>query len=367
MKTLSSILSRPLSAGLLLLSGLFGAVSCKYDVPTLPGSGGKTCEIIIVTPERHWTGLVGDSIRSWFERIQPALNQPEPLFDLVNIEPKRFNESNMFQRHRNVFIVEFDTAAEPKLELLQDAWAFPQAVAKFSVPDTEAFGRLFSENKENLLSLFYMKEYQRIQKAFKSTEAVDVTERLRRQFGIMMVFPDGFDFAAAGKDFGWIRKESKDYGQGIIFSIHPYTSVEEFQTGNIIAWRNAMCRNIPGPAEGSYMSTELEVAEFYPQSRPVDINGLYAVETRGLWRLEGDFMGGPFVNYLIADTARRRLIMVDAYLYSPRKPKRDLLLQMEAVARSFKLSPAAIPQASLSEQSGEAEPGPGPKGKENRK
>lgn len=327
---------------------LLYAVSCKQEVPTLPGSGGKTCEIIVITPGNQWNGPVGDSLRNHFQRIQPALNQPEPLFDLVNIDPKNFNESSMFQHHRNIFIVEFNPAEEAKVEIVQDLWAFPQLVVKFNIPDTEAFNRLFPPRKERLLELFYMKEYQRIQNVFKTTEETDITDRLRRQFGIMMVFPDGFGFASAGKDFGWIRKESKDYGQGIIFSIYPYTSLDDFKLENILERRNRMCRNIPGPADSSYMCTELDAAEFYPQSEPVRLNGLYAVETRGLWRLEGDFMGGPFVNYVIADTARSRLIMVDAYLYSPRKPKRDLLLQVDAIARSFKLSPPAIPQASIS-------------------
>ena len=41
-------------------------------------------------------------------------------------------------------------------------------------------------------------------------------------------------------------------------------------------------------------------------------------------------------DYVFVDTANQRTIMLDAYLYSPRKPKRDLLVQMESVARSFK-------------------------------
>lgn len=337
-----------LSATIIALLALFTLTSCHQEASVLPGSGGKTCEIIVITPKTTWNGSVGDSIRACFGQIQPALNQPEPLFSLVQIDPRAFNESTMFQHHRNILIVEIDPAtAEPKFEARQDEWAFPQMVIKFTVPDISAFNALYTPRKQQMLALFYMKEYQRIQKVFAESEQTDITERLRHQYGFRMIFPDGFSFAAAQKDFGWIRKESKDYGQGIIFSVMPYKSVHDFDLKNIIEKRDAMCHNVPGPAEGSYMTTELRWDEFYPASKVIDLNGLYAVETRGLWRLEGDFMGGPFVNYLIADTARGRLIMVDAYLYSPRKPKRDLLLQMEGIARSFKLSPPAIPAATL--------------------
>ncbi len=312
--------------------------ACKYDTPVLPGSGGKTCEIIVVTPKAYWDGAVGDSIKNSFGSLQPGLNQPEPYFDIVNIQPRQFNESEMFRRHRNVLIVEFDArTARPGIEMVQDVWAFPQIVMKFSLRDDRDFDSLFPLYRHRLMQAVYAKEYQRIQKVFKADQAVNLTTRLQETYGFGLVFPDGFDFAAARHDFGWIRKESKHYGQGIIFSVYPYRSQTDFLTENIIVRRNAMCADIPGPAEGSFMSTETTVEEYRPFSRPILLDGCYAVETRGLWKLDGDFMGGPFVNYLIADTANRRLIMLDAYLYSPRKPKRDLLLQMEGIARSFKL------------------------------
>lgn len=309
--------------------------ACRYDIPTLPGSGGKTCEVIVVMPKAHWEGYAGKSIRAFLGNTQPGLNQPEPYFDLVNIAPQQFNESEMFRHHRNVLIVEFNPEEKPGFELVQDAWAYPQAVVKFKVPDLKTFDSLFDLKKERLISTLYAKEYQRMKKVFKAGHAVNVSEKLQERYGFDLVFPDGFDFSVSDNDFGWIRKESKNFGQGIIFSIMPYRNSNQFAPENIIAARNRMCGRIPGPAENSYMSTETAEAEFTPVSRIIDLNGFYTVETRGLWRLEGDFMGGPFVNYLIADTANARLIMLDAYLYSPRKPKRDLLMQLEGIVHSF--------------------------------
>lgn len=320
---------------LALVVSALAMTSCKYDVPVLPGSGGKTCEIIVVTPKNYWESTTGKSIRGFFGQTQPGLNQPEPRFSVVNITPQQFNESEMFRHHRNIIIVEFDANAKTAYELFQDSWAYPQIVAKFSVPNEQVFDSLFTLKKERLMANVYSKEYQRIQKVFKSGQAVDVSNRLQALCGFNLVFPDGFGFSALERDFGWIRKESKDFGQGIVFSIRPYASQSEFELSNIIAERNRICRRIPGPAEGSYMTTETDFEEFAPVSRVINLNGFYTVETRGLWKLEGDFMGGPFVNYLIADTANARLIMLDAYLYSPRKPKRDLFMQLEGIAHSF--------------------------------
>ena len=108
---------------ILAVSALLAA--CKFDTPTLPGSGGKTCEVIVVTPKSHWDGHIGKSIRAFLGNVQPVLNQPEPYFDLVNILPQQFNESEMFKHHRNVVIVEVNPEAKPAFELVQEAWAYP--------------------------------------------------------------------------------------------------------------------------------------------------------------------------------------------------------------------------------------------------
>lgn len=76
--------------------------------------------------------------------------------------------------------------------------------------------------------------------------------------------------------------------------------------------------------------------EFNPYSKEINFNGIYAIETRCLWKVEGDFMGGPFINYTYIDEKNNRVIMLDGYLYSPRKPKRDLLKQLEAILYTYK-------------------------------
>ena len=61
-----------------------------------------------------------------------------------------------------------------------------------------------------------------------------------------------------------------------------------------------------------------------------------AIETRGLWRLFNDYMGGPFVNYCFRDSQGQRLVMIDCFVYSPKQSKRDQLMQLEAVAYGIK-------------------------------
>ena len=92
-----------------------------------------------------------------------------------------------------------------------------------------------------------------------------------------------------------------------------------------------MKNNIPGPLDGTYMAVERRIE---PVSKKITLDGRYCIETRGLWRLIGDFMGGPFVNYAFTSPDNKQFIMLTGYVYSPRKPKRDFMMQAESICHT---------------------------------
>lgn len=75
-----------------------------------------------------------------------------------------------------------------------------------------------------------------------------------------------------------------------------------------------------------------------PVFKNVDIDGQFAIETRGLWRTKGDFMGGSFINYTIFDENNNQRIMLDAFLYAPDSKKRNLVLELESILRTLKIT-----------------------------
>ena len=62
----------------------------------------------------------------------------------------------------------------------------------------------------------------------------------------------------------------------------------------------------------------------------------YVIETRGLWRLFGDFMGGPFVCYSIVSPDGKEVVDLLGYVYCPRFDKRDYMMQVDGICRSIK-------------------------------
>ena len=67
------------------------------------------------------------------------------------------------------------------------------------------------------------------------------------------------------------------------------------------------------------------------------LNKQYAVELRGLWELENDYMGGPFVSFTTLDKKRNRIITVEGFVFAPRYDKHNYIRKLEAILYSLKI------------------------------
>jgi hypothetical protein len=78
-------------------------------------------------------------------------------------------------------------------------------------------------------------------------------------------------------------------------------------------------------------------AQFAPVMTNTIVAGNVAIETRGLWMVEGDFMGGPFLNYTIFDEKNNRVITAEGFVYAAGTKKRNYVFEMEAIIKSLEL------------------------------
>jgi hypothetical protein len=312
-------------------------ISCGDSKVTEFRSSGKTAEMIIaLNNETKWEGVIGDSIRAFFSREYEVLPQGEPLFEMAFIPIPKLTDNKMFKAHHNILIVDIDTkVSETTFEAKKDLWATPQRVIKITSPSDDAFIEYWNAKKESIYSILMDSEHERLVKTFHSFRDRDIQNEMRNIFGFTMEIPSGFYIATKRDDFMWIRKEAKHHSQGIIIYTYDFVDTMAFEKERIISFRNAMTEEfIPGPSEGSYMTLAEDYAPVL--SKRIGLNGMFAVETRSLWRLEKDFMGGPFVNYTFVDERSNKVITIDCYVYAPNKPKRDLMIQMESIVHSLK-------------------------------
>lgn len=297
-------------------------------------SSGKTLEVIIAADDEVYKGEIQTAVESYFLKEQEMLNQPEALFDIVKLPTTSVYNTDMFRAHRNIVIIDKKPENENKVYLSRDKWSYPQVVVEFSVKDNQSFIQLLEQYFDQIKNLFYETEHIRIIRAFKGIEKVEITKALKDNFGFSLTIPQEYRLSILEKDFAWVRKEAKDFSIGVLIYTFPYTDSNVFNPETIIKIRdNVTKKYVAGPADGSYMTTE---KRFGPESQRIKFNGAFCVETRGLWKLVGDFMGGPFVNYIFLDPKGENVIMLDGYVYAPNKPKRDYLMQAESLCYSIK-------------------------------
>lgn len=300
-------------------------------------SGGPNEMLIITQNLEQWEGEMGDSIRAAFGQEIPVLSIPEPEFNLVNINEKSL-EKKMFKTHHNLFIVEIDKKfSTAYVETHKDLWSSPQMVIKINAPTHEAFLQKFEENKQTNLELFRETERIRIINSYASKfKNINVARDIRKNFNLEMDVPKGYQTATLEANFAWIRKETTANSMSILIYTTPYSDTNVFNPAKIQQSRNLLTRvKVLGPTDGSFQKI---ADEYVPiQSRHISFNGHYATEIRGLWDLENDFMGGPFLSYTFVDEARNRVITIDGFMYAPKQKKAVMLRELEAILWSTKL------------------------------
>ncbi|MBC8005129.1 MAG: DUF4837 family protein [Verrucomicrobia bacterium] len=316
----------------LLLVSLM-VVSCDLNKGAkMETISGKSNEVVIVIGKEIWKGQVGSLMREVLAQPQSSLPQEEPIFSLIDVPPEAF--INLFKSSRNIITVKISpTYTEPKVEFVRDTWAYPQAVVNIQASSVENFEELFISNGDKIIGYFLRAEKDRLLSTYLKSHEKAVYNALLKDLNIKLYVPTGFDIVKRDSNFAWIRYDTPLITQNILVYSYPYESDSAFTSNYQVGKRNLMLKNnVPGPIPGSYMTTEMEL--------PLDFNILkhknnYASEMRGLWRVENDFMGGPFVSLSVLDVSKKRVVTVEGNVYAPKNKKRNYVRQLEAMIYSL--------------------------------
>ena len=321
---------------LVLISNIVFILSCKDDNKSnkvfLPNVTGKANEVILVIESYLWQSELGDTLKKVFQKAEIALPQPEPMFDLINITPSAFTK--LFKPHRNIVIVDISSKySEPNISVKKDVFAKPQIVINLTSPDKGKLATYISENKDKLRSIFLDIERNRIINYYKKYEEKTIRDKLADKHNIGLFIPKGYSLDVDKKNFIWIAHETPDVKQNIFIYYYNYTDKETFTPKYLIKKRNEFLKkNVPGPVEGSYVTTEMAIPPYFIE---VNYKGRYFAQLRGLWKTHNYFMGGPFISFTTLDEKNNRVITIEGFVYAPRMNKRDYLRQLEGILYTF--------------------------------
>lgn len=307
----------------------------------LKTSQGRAYELLVVCPQPDWEGELGDTLRSILLTPVPYINQTEPLFDLIQINEHGF--SGMLADHRNILkVVEDASLDQADISVQYDLSAAPQVILSLQGPNKKSIVAFVSTNRQNFLHVLEKAERDRdIAFAGRFGERT-IQDSIKKHFGVRMNIPQGYVLAVSQPDFLWARYEYPSSSLGFFVYSYPYEGPESLSATALIAARNRFAARIPGPANGSYMTTS-EV--FDPGFRAFRIEERLWCELRGFWDVHGDFMGGPFVSYTTVDTTTNRVFTLDTYVYSPKSHKRNYVRGLEHLFYTIRFpEPAPSPQ-----------------------
>ena len=301
-----------------------------------PEATGNPYEVVVVAEESLWKGAAGDTLASILAEEVEMLNQPEPFFDVVTVTPDNFN--NVLTRHRNVIRMEIDTTLQKtSVDAAYDVNSAPQMILYMKSFDTDSLADYLWSHREKIKELMNETELERFAARARLYPEQYLCDTVKSMFGIDMVIPRGYKLRnAIEPNFMWISYETPLTSQGIVIYNYPASDSLKLSVNEIVAQRNAFVANIPGPSDGSYMTTSTYIS---PVIRPIVVGDRTWAEVRGFWDVQGDFMGGPFVSYSTLDKKNNRIVVIDEYVYSPKQSKgrRNFIRQMESIVKNVKI------------------------------
>ena len=323
----------------IVLLALLSAVGCD-SFRSLTGAKktaqGSPYEVLVVCDGYEWESALGTELKAVLETPVEMLNQVEPMFNVVRITARDFK--HLLPSYRNILKVLCSPDVKDTAILAQyDVVASPQIVLTFQGPSIQAMVDYLKANGASLLQVLEMAERNRTIEYARKQGAKALEKIIKEEFDIEMPISNGYLFRAESDDFVWASNEYPVASQGFFIYSHPFKGKSSTSTEALVKARNEFAKRIPGPTDGSYMTTVKRIpnieddgyVDFLPQRKVVKINGREWIELRGFWEVKGDFMGGPFVSYTTFDEREGELLTLDCYVYSPKYGKRNFLRPLE--------------------------------------
>lgn len=345
-------------AGLIFTLFVYSCDDKQGEDQSLPAARGGVGEIILVMDSASWRGDLGDALRTIFREPIPGLPQDEPMYTLRYVNPMAMND--VLRNAKNMIFVttiEGNSMADKKLrsyftkESMEKIKSDPD-IFMFKKQDEFARGQsilhLFGQNKamlaskleENALqirSYFDEAEEKRLKKTLFAKQEKDLQKAIESKHQFSINIPFGYKLAKNEEDFVWLRQLGRETDRNIFISYRDYDEEGLFSKSSILDLRESVAKeHIFDSGNPDLFMTTQRIAPI--DTTVINFKGLYAVEARGLWKLNDNSLGGPFVSYTLVDEKLNRLYYIEGYVSSPGKDKRNFVKELETILSTFRPS-----------------------------
>lgn len=308
----------------------------------MPPASGRPYELLVVINQDMWERPAGRALYNVLDKDVPGLPQSERSFRIMFTDPTNFDST--LKLVRNIIIVQVDETryTQPKMSAAKDVYAAPQAILTIQAPTEASLGGFITENTNKIIDYFTTQEMNRQMQILENNHSEFISNKVKEMFDCDVWVSGELSSFKEGKDFYWFGTNTATRDRNFVIYSYPYTAYDTFTKEYFTHKRDSVMRvNIPGAREGMYMETDTLMTKV----KGLNVQGQYALEARGLWRVKADMMGGPFVSHARVDTINNRVVVAEVFVYSPDTRKRDLIRQMEASLYTLRLPGVDASQA----------------------
>ena len=319
---------------LLILIALAGVTACNRSSKPAKQSifmkraTGFAYEVLVVMDKNTWKGEAGRLLYDQLTAPIPGLPQNEPAMRVTYAEPSQFD--GLLQYVRNIIRVRIDESLYTKVSVHKekDRWADGQEVVTIN--------EYLAEQGPLLVAWLGEKERERAAGYLESSHSVWVNDKVRARFHAQLYASEEMCSYKDTTDFFWATDHGVRGRIDMVVYSFPYVSDRTFTLDYLVAMRDSVLgEHIQGAFPGSYMTT---VKRFSPSYEAISRNGEYCGVVRGLWEMEGDMMGGPFVSHARLDPKNQRVVVAETFVYAPNTKKAKLIRRAEASLYTFCLN-----------------------------
>ncbi|MBP3767464.1 MAG: DUF4837 family protein [Prevotella sp.] len=137
--------------------------------------------------------------------------------------------------------------------------------------------------------------------------------------------------AKADSNFLWLTNGDAKRQRNLC--IYSYTS-RQLDAMELLQKRDSVMRHhVKGETDSIFLVTVAQSVS----SALMHEGGCPKLKLTGLWQMENDAMGGPFVCYALVDSARRRVVVADGFVYAPGRDKRMLMQRLETIVKTINI------------------------------
>jgi len=310
---------------------LMCVVSACNSGSTFSRATGLAYEVVVVADRALWESNTGEAIKAELTSAVPYLPQEEPSMRLTYCSPDQFD--GLLKYVRNILIVSVNPNMFTKASLTRenDKWAKGQAVLYLNTPEAALIDTFLATTPRVIVDYFNREEMKRMREYLAGTHSPVVEEKAREKFGITLYAPTDIKSYKEGDDCLWLSNDAPAGRCDLLIYSFPFTDKNTFTLDYLVDKRDSVTKYlVPGAFPNSYMTTEKRVVDYFPST----LHNKYCGIVRGLWRMVGDMMGGPFVSYARVDEANNRVIVTEAFVYEPQSDKRKYIRRMEAALQT---------------------------------